>query len=108
MGVIEMPDVAWRQVAFCLVELVDMSDRPAGMGADLVERDPHHLIDARGLVGGAGDDLAQLQEVGLLAQRLLRALALSDVETDAADRADLAGEIEDGEYVGREVVLAAG
>ena len=51
----------------------------SGVAADPVEGDLHHLFIAGRLVGGSGDDLAQLQELALLADLLLSPLALGDI-----------------------------
>ena len=57
-------------------------DGPRRMAADLVEAAPQRLLEGLGLVGGHGDPLHEVEQVGLAAERLLRCLGLGDVLAD--------------------------
>ena len=80
LGVGEVPDGRRDELAGPVPgEGVDVADRPAGVGADPLQAEPHRLVDRRRLVRRHRHRLQQRDRGRLLAERDLGLPSLGDV-----------------------------
>ncbi len=87
IGVLQVPDVRGNGFSGgASGNQKSMPYRPLGVSPDQFETGLHRLLEARGFVGGEGHHLEQVHDSRLLAQCLLRPLALRNVADDTREQ----------------------